>query len=163
MSPGDVYGIFPGKNDFINSVCLFHAKASSNLGVPAGTFTKVRYDVEFFDMGNVYDPVLYRFTPVRGFVWIAAGLANIPTNNVHYFALYKNGVRVYQNGRRPFNSTIPQNNVLWWIDWANGGDYYEVYFYSFVATTINADDSYFEGYTIQPQGVLLQDYERNII
>lgn len=53
----------------------FSAKMSTNQAIPNGVNTKVNFDTEEFDVGNCYDPVLYRFTPnMMGYYLITVGI-----------------------------------------------------------------------------------------
>lgn len=158
-----VGGLFPGIRDFSTPIAMFHAKKSVGQAIGAATFTRLIFDYEVYDLGKCYNPSTYRWTPPPGYVWIAAGAAHLPNNNVHYLMIYKNGLQQFQNGRRPYNSGFTNNDMAHFYDWANGTDYYEVFYYSWLASTINANDSYFEGYVSPTHKVLLKDYERDII
>ena len=67
----------------------------ANYSLPSNTYTKIRYDTEFFDTANCFDTTNYRFTPnVAGYYFVTARVfisysSSAPTRI--RIAIYKNG------------------------------------------------------------------------
>lgn len=131
--------------------------ASSGQSLSSGTFTKVQFNDEQFDIGGYYDPTTnYRYTPlvagkyfIYGKAYITFGSSNI-TNTL--ITIYKNGADVARYQRAGSSATYGSVSVSAIIDFNGSTDYVEIYARQTASTdaVLYAHDQYgaFFGYLI---------------
>jgi len=131
--------------------------ASSGQSLSSGTFTKVQFNDEQFDIGGYYDPTTnYRYTPlvagkyfIYGKAYITFGSSNI-TNTL--ITIYKNGADVARYQRVGSSATYGSVSVSAIIDFNGSTDYVEIYARQTASTdaVLYAHDQYgaFFGYLI---------------
>ena len=121
-----------------NAGPAFSAYASSTTTCSNGTFTKVNYNTEYFDIGSCYDSSNSRFTPnVAGYYQINANtFINDTMGSNTLIAIGKNGSE-WQRGSGGITST-PLYYTASALIYCNGTtDYIEVFQYQSSGTTKN--------------------------
>lgn len=108
----------------------FTAAPNAAFSPPSGgVYGKITLDNEIEDIGNHYDPALYRWTPPAGIVILTAAVhwSNLD-GDIHNIAIYKNGVASgFANVIRAENTAWNDGQFLSMSDIANGTDYYEFF------------------------------------
>ena len=114
----------------------FFASYSNDQAYNDNTTTKITYDNEVFDTGNVYDPSTnYRFTPgFSGKSYIAAGAWSSDNQT----SIYEQRLLLYKNGSTLMHAETEQSSSREWksaylnlhgVFSHNDTDYFEVYGY----------------------------------
>jgi|TARA_R100000654_G_scaffold61288_1_gene88184 hypothetical protein len=114
----------------------FFASYSNDQAYNDNTTTKITYDNEVFDTGNVYDPSTnYRFTPgFSGKSYIAAGAWSSDNQT----SIYEQRLMLYKNGSTVMHVENEQSSSREWkssylnlhgVFSHNDTDYFEVYGY----------------------------------
>ncbi len=96
--------------------------------LPAGTATKIVFDVESWDDGGIHDTATGRFQPPAGRYCVSAVLhvGGIEDNTRLACLLYKNGA-LYRANYESVAGTGNQNASIDVVVSANGSDYFELY------------------------------------
>jgi hypothetical protein len=126
----------------------FSAYQSSQQSISTGTFTKVTFTTEEWDLGSMYDTSNSRFTPtVPGVYLITANVGNSGGPAPAIASVYKNGSE-YKRGVH-FNSSALGTPVSAMVRMNGSTDYVEIYAFqgsgSSVNTAANAAQTYFQG------------------
>lgn len=133
---------------------VFFAYRSSSQSISGGTYTRINFQAEVFDIGSCYDSATnYRFTPnVAGYYWLGSTIAVGAPNNRYTAYLYKNG-SVYMSGIDMIgNGTNSQGCGFSGIVYANGTtDYFEIYIQGNNSATVDGGTypTYFQGYLVR--------------
>jgi len=133
---------------------VFFAHRSSSQSISGGTYTRINFQAEVFDIGSCYDSATnYRFTPnVAGYYWLGSTIACGAPNNRYTAYLYKNG-SVYMSGIDMIgNGVNSQGCGFYGIVYANGTtDYFEIYVQGNNSTTVDGGTyyTYFQGYLVR--------------
>jgi hypothetical protein len=133
-----------------------HKNTTNQTGIVNGTFTKVTFGTELFDIGSFYDASTSRWTPPAGVVNIVASTymdTNLIASNIYIVSVYKNGVRYKDShilsGGGGVTLAAPVINI---IDRANGTDFYEIFVFGSTASTFNVNGqisaTYFMGWQL---------------
>lgn len=136
------------------AVASFSAnKNSVSQSITSGSFQKLTFTTEEFDVGGFYDNTNSKWTPPVGTVMIvaAAQVRSMPDRAVAEVVLYKNG-SIYRFGTQLHSSTASTTDMVAtgsWIAQANGTDYFEIYCFQNSGGSLNADGAvsltYFSG------------------
>ena len=126
-----------------------HKNASDQTGITDATYTKVTFGTELYDVGGYFASSTW--TPPAGLVHLTAKMVatgTILASTMSWIAIYKNGVKVFENGAPAITNRCDVIVVA--SDRANGTDTYEVYCWIDVSAgtgTVNgvATNTYFMG------------------
>lgn len=130
-----------------------HKNGTDQTGIANGTFTKVTFGTEVFDIGSFYDAGNSRWTPPAGMVNVIGcvfAFNNLLNDNLLVISIYKNGVRYKDSQKVIGNHVATLDGIsISIIDRANGTDYYELFVFGSTGTTFDiegdASVSYFMG------------------
>jgi hypothetical protein len=107
--------------------CAFKSAAQA---VTPAVITKVIFQTELFDINNLYDPTLSRFTPnVNGWYFVSASVSASDTGAPFAITsyIYRNGVAVFEQWD-PQADNGPSSVSINWYVYCNGTtDYIEIY------------------------------------
>lgn len=155
--------VFNGTVDFSNATVsgltgpalsnplAFRATMSSTQSITSGAATKIAFNNKVFDNGNYYNSTSYRFNaPNNGYYLFTStlGLRNVPNGAYLWIALYKNGVLLNFGSKAVHGSPNTGLVTISTIDYAQAGDYYEIYAAQGSGSTLTIDTdlgSYFAG------------------
>jgi hypothetical protein len=128
----------------------FSAYRSTNQTINNGTFTKVQFDTEEWDIGGFYDNATnYRFQPTVAGKYLITSCISFPTAGGIAIALaYKNGAR-FKDGNTLANTALgTSSTVSAEIDMNGSSDYVEIFTYQSsggpLALTGNQNSSWFQ-------------------
>jgi hypothetical protein len=132
---------------------------SGGQSITNGSFTKIQFNAENFDIGNTFDSTTNnRWVPgvVGKYGVYAQARVNATTNTGVYIeiAVYKNGVEVKRGSQLVYTNTSnnPHAQVFAIVDITSITDYIEVFFKHNDASadtlTGNSNDSYMNGYKL---------------
>lgn len=132
----------------------FSATKSAAQSISSGTWTKITFDTEEFDTGNMYDASTSKFQPsIAGYYHITCSVAFMSgVGNATLSRVYKNG-SWFRNGFYFYHTQSHLDDIQGYTAmtmYLNGTDYVEIYGLGIGITTIAAgtDYSVFQGHLI---------------
>ena len=129
----------------------FYVHQSSNQTINNVTHTKIQFQTETLDSNNNFDSATnYRFTPTTaGYYLLTVGLRCDSGSAEYFLQIYKNGSG-FVNLRDDVFTNYQLNGSA--LVYANGSDYFEVYFWqnsgTSKTTSASIGSTYFSGFRI---------------
>ncbi len=128
-----------------SNMALFSARPSGDQAIATGSYTKISFQTEDFDIGSHFDAATnYRWTPPAGYIRLAAyvSVKNVSAGSVVGLKIFKNGTTIVKELTFAMSSAATGSAILAGsieaFDNPNGTDYYEI----FIA---NSDTAYSVG------------------
>ncbi len=135
----------PTAGSFGSALALFSARPSGDQVIATGSYTKISFQTEDFDVGSYFDAATnYRWTPPAGYIRLAAyvSVKNVTAGSVVGLKIFKNGTTIVKELTFPMTLAATGSAIyagsIEAFDNPNGTDYYEI----FIA---NSDTAYSVG------------------
>jgi len=112
-----------------HNIPYFRATVNGTQTIATGTYTKVEFDTDVFDIDGTFSTTNKRFTPtVAGYYFLQAHINFNTATDAAYFqcVIYKNASALAGFNNENFNYGSTGVCV---VDLADADDYYEVYVY----------------------------------